>query len=152
MAVRMADRIVKAAEWTPSETLRTEYLPRALALLREIASDPKKLEWCSGYTVYFPYEDTFGLDREFDWFIEASYQEGLVVKDYFDYVEHFAQKMYSSDPEWLHTLSMEELLSCIAVHFRRDHHSNGSLIEESVPSGAMLRLLEELQKRVPEDN
>ena len=81
----MADRKVKAAEWTPSETFRAEYLPRALSLLREIASDPKKLEWCSGYTVYFPYEDTFGLDREFDWFIDASYQEGLVVNDYHDY-------------------------------------------------------------------
>lgn len=150
MADRMADRIVKAAEWTPSETLRTEYLPRALALLRGIASDPKKLEWCSGYTVYLPYEDTFSLDREFDWFIMASYQEGLVVNDYHDYVEHWAREVYAADPEWLRTISFEKLLACIAVHFRRDYHSNGSLIEESVPSGAMLRLLEELQRRVSE--
>lgn len=143
----MSDRIVNAAEWTPSETLRTEYLPRALALLRGIASDPKKLEWCRGYTVYHPYEDTFGLDREFLWFIEASYQEGLVVKDYLEYVEHWSGEMHVADPEWLHTLSLEELLACITLHFRRDHHSIGSLIGESVPSGAMLMALEELQIR-----
>ena len=148
----MSDRIVNAAEWTPSETLSTEYLPRALALLKGIDSDPAKLEWCRGYTVYTPYEDTFGLEREFSWFIMASYQEGLVVKDYSDYVDNWSQEVYTADSEWLRTLSIEKLLACIAVHFRRDHHSNGSLIEESVPSGAMLRLLEELRKRVPEDN
>ncbi|HAN42047.1 MAG TPA: hypothetical protein DCP98_01315 [Sphaerochaeta sp.] len=57
------------------------------------------------------------------------------------------REAYAARSEWVSRLSLEELLACIAIHFRRDHHCNGSLISKSIPSGAMLRLMEELEKR-----
>ena len=148
----MPDRIVNASEWTPSKSFCTEYLPRALSLLKEIDSNPEKKKWCSDHTEYTPYKDTFGLEREFQWFIKTSYEEGLVVQDYNDYVGRCTREVYAADPQWVSTLSLEKLLASIALHFRRDYHCNGSLIEESVPSGALLRLFEELQKKTAETN
>ena len=82
--VKMNDRVVRAKEWYPSDTLRSEYLPRVLSFLKDIALNPQKNEWCRAYSVYRPYDDTFGIDREVSWFIHATYSEGLVVKDYGD--------------------------------------------------------------------
>ena len=143
----MEDRIVRAKEWTPSDTFRTEYLPRALVLLKGISSDPERNKWCLDYSIYSPCEDVFGIDNEVSWFIKASYSEGLVVKDYGEYMEHYDRNVYEAKTDWVETLSLERLLASIAIHFRRDYHCNGSLINESIPSGAMLRLMEELERR-----
>lgn len=147
----MEDRIVSAKEWYPSDTLRSEYLPCVLSSLKDIAFNPQKNEWCMEYSAYMSCDDLFGIDREVDWFISATYSEGLVVKDYGDYIDMHEREAYAARSEWVSRLSLEELLACIAIHFRRDHYCNGSLISESIPSGAMLRLMEELEKRMRVD-
>lgn len=48
--------------------------------------------------------------------------------------------------EWLSELSYEGILSCIAYHFRRDHFIEGSLINDSIASGAMVRLFRQLKE------
>lgn len=46
---------------------------------------------------------------------------------------------------WVAELSYECALACIAYHFRRDHFCEGSLINDSIASGAMLSLLRQLK-------
>ena len=43
--------------------------------------------------------------------------------------------------EILNRLTTEQIVGCIAWHFRRDHFSEGSLISDSIANGYMLMLL-----------
>ena len=142
------DKYCKAADWKPSGTFRTGFMPKALSLLHRIDEDPKLLHWCRHWYERNKEVEQIELDREISWFVKASYEEGLVVTDYSDYIGFGDEVSLKAEQPWIDSLSLEQLLSAIAVHFRRDHHSFGSLQEESIPSGAMLRLFEELNKRV----
>ena len=50
-------------------------------------------------------------------------------------------KVAEPTEEELKALFAEQILGCIAWHFRRDHFSNGSLIDSSIAEGHMLRML-----------
>lgn len=141
------DKYCKAAEWKPSNTFKTCFMPKALSLLHGINDDPKLLLWCRHWHERNKEVEQIELEREISWFVKASYEEGLVVTDYSDYIGFGNREFLEAEQSWIDGLSLEELLSVIACHFRRDHHSYGSLQEESIPSGAMLRLFEELKKR-----
>ena len=141
------DKYCKAEEWKPSATFKTVFMPKALSLLHRIDSDPKLLHWCRYWYCENEGPEQHDLDRDVSWLIKASYEEGLVVTDYSEYIEFGDQQFLNAEQAWIDGLSFEQLLSVIACHFRRDHHSSGSLKEESIPTGAMLRLFEELNKR-----
>lgn len=142
------DNYCKASEWKPSASFKTVFMPKALSLLHRIDDDPKLLHWCRHWYAESREAGQIELDREIIWFIEASYEEGLVVTDYLDYIGFRDKEFLRAEQTWVDGLSFEKLLAAIAAHFRRDHHCNGSLQEESIPSGAMLRLFEELNKRL----
>ena len=139
----------KASDWKPSASFKTLYLPRAMSLLRSVMDSPELLEWCKGY----PYEGRENtheqLDKEIAWLIDASYSEGLVVKDYGDYFSPSNPEPHEAKQEWVEKLSFHQLLAAIAWHFRMDHFCFGSMQNDSIPSGALLRLFEELSKRLP---
>lgn len=139
---------VRASEWKPSESFKTSYLPRAMALLRSVANSPELLEWCKGYPYEVGENTNEQLDREIEWFLEASYSEGLVVKDYMEYFSPSDPEPHMAKQEWVEKLSFQQLLAAIAYHFRMDHFCNGSLWNDSIPSGALLKLFEELSKRL----
>ena len=48
----------------------------------------------------------------------------------------------------LRALSAEQVLGCIAWHFRRDHFDNGSLIHSSISEGHMLRMLKVYYEKI----
>ena len=50
-------------------------------------------------------------------------------------------KVAEPTEEDLKALSAEQILGCIAWHFRRDYFNNGSLIKYSIAEGHMLRML-----------
>lgn len=45
-------------------------------------------------------------------------------------------------------LPADQILGCIAWHFRRDHFSNGSLIDSSIAEGHMLRMLKAYVEKI----
>ena len=75
--------------------------------------------------------------------MEEAYQKDIVVCNYSDLVEAagMSDKVAAPTVEDLRTLSSDQLLACIAWHFRRDHFDNGSLICNSIAEGHMLRML-----------
>lgn len=75
--------------------------------------------------------------------MEEAYRKDIVVSNYSDLVEAAGMNDKVTEPteEDLKALSSEELLGCIAWHFRRDHFDNGSLISRSIAEGHMLRMM-----------
>lgn len=79
----------------------------------------------------------------YDYFMKEAYQKGIVVTNYSDLVEEAGMKNKVAEPteEELNALTAEQILGCIAWHFRRDYFSNGSLISSSIAEGHILRML-----------
>lgn len=75
--------------------------------------------------------------------MREAYRKDIVVHNYNDLVEATGMndKMATPTEEDLKALSSEELLGCIAWHFRWDHFDNGFLIHSSIAEGYMLRIL-----------
>ena len=75
--------------------------------------------------------------------MKEAYQKGIVVSNYMELVEEAGMQRKVAEPteEDLKALSADQILGCIAWHFRRDHFSNGSLIDSSIAEGHMLRML-----------
>ena len=138
----------KASDWKPLASFKSLYLPRAMALLRSVANSPELLEWCKGYPYRGDVNSQEELDREITWFIHSSYSEGLVVKDYGEYFSPSDPEPHVARQEWVEKLSLQQLLAAIAWHFRMDHFCFGSMQNDSIPSGALLRLFKELSKRL----
>ena len=51
------------------------------------------------------------------------------------------KRFLKTDIKEINSLLPEQILACVAWHFRRDHFSEGSLISESIAEGHMLSLL-----------
>ena len=65
------------------------------------------------------------------------------ITNYMEVVEDAGMigRVASPTEESLAALTPEQILGCIAWHFRRDHFDNGSLIANSIAEGHMLRML-----------
>ena len=128
-----------------------QFLLNSIALLQRINDTPELHDWCCHYNVYDSIPDTYGLEhRIYSEFTKGAYDYQFVPHDYVDTLNSAKidrKEIYSPGIEWLASLSTNELIACIAYHFRYDYNENGSLIFESIASGAMLKLLLELQKR-----
>lgn len=143
-------RFVTASEWVDSPEFKSSYLPMSVELLKKINNDPELLRWCKSYSVYEKQDSHFELYEDIEWFFHATYAEGLVVTDYQKYLDGLRVRNHAiieADEAWLEGLSLCQLLSVLAFHFRWDYHCNGSLISESIASGAMLRIIHELSQR-----
>lgn len=120
-------------------------------MLQTIDEAPELCKWCSEYSAYGQNEEYLTLQREINWFLHASYSEGLVVTDYREYLDQMNLRygvVEGAEAFWLEGLSLCQLLSVMTYHFRKDHHCDGSLMNESLASGAMYRIVLELAKRV----
>ncbi len=72
--------------------------------------------------------------------MEEAYESGIVVSNYAKFTEDKEEIVSNPDDGFIDTLSKEEIMSCIAWHFRRDHFVEGSLINESFVDGSLLSL------------
>lgn len=121
----------------------------AISLLEKIESNPTWKEWCRNYSVYEP-SDIDGLHGRLAKLFHEAYETNALLSNYRDIIERAKLdegQISDADENWLTGLSTEELIACITYHFRRDHFVEGALISSSVASGALLRMLLELQKR-----
>lgn len=79
---------------------------------------------------------------------DDAYATGLVIKDYWDVIHNTGMDEYAvctAAPAWLDTLNRKQTLAAIAYLFRRNRFVEGSLINHSVASGALLRLFRHLR-------
>lgn len=120
------------------------FLERSIALLKGIEASPEKAEWCKQYSVYAPNSGQDDLARSLYAFMDQAYTSGLVITNYHQAIQQYGldeTSIINAEPAWLKEQPYLPTLACIAYHFRRDHFSEGSLIRESIASGAMLRML-----------
>lgn len=124
------------------------FLEQAISLLKEIEEFPEKLEWCKQYSVYITNSGQDELVQSLHAFMEQAYINGLVITNYHQVIQEYhldEVDIITVTPDWLKVQPYLPTLACIAYHFRRDHFSEGSLISESIASGAMLRMLRHLK-------
>ena len=130
----------KPSKTTPQLDFCLKYIP----ILEMIDADPSLKEACAKHSAYAKDEKHASLiNYLYNYFMKEAYKKGIVVTNYSDLVEEAGMKDKVAEPteEELKTLSAEQILGCIAWHFRRDYFSNGSLISSSIAEGHMLRML-----------
>jgi hypothetical protein len=122
---------------------RLDFWSKYIPVLQMIEEDPSLKKACANY-----YSCNDGkqesliryLDR---YFIKEAYSKDMVVDNYSELVEAggMRDKVAAPTEEDVKSLSPEQILGCIAWHFRRDHFDNGTLLSKSVGEGYMLRML-----------
>lgn len=124
----------------------------ALDLLREIEHSPNKRAWCQQYSVYGQISGQEVLLQNLYAFSDRVYEAGMVIANYKEVIDFWnldEHCIMQSDSEWLAYQPYLCVLASIAWHFRRDHFCEGSLISQSIASGAMLRLFQRLKDLCP---
>lgn len=125
-----------------------EFLDQAIPLLEEIQNTPTLLAWCRNFSFYDLNHDQPELDEALTRMTDDAYATGLVIKDYWDVIHNTGMDEYAvctAAPAWLDTLNRKQTLAAIAYLFRRNRFVEGSLINHSVASGALLRLFRHLR-------
>ena len=130
----------KPSKTTPQLDFCLKYIP----ILEMIDTDSSLKEACAKHSAYAKDEKHASLiNYLYDYFMKEAYKKGIVVTNYNELVEEAGMQDKVAEPteKELKTLSADQILGCIAWHFRRDYFSNGSLISSSIAEGDMLRLL-----------
>ena len=133
-----------------SDFMPDTFLEWSIALLEEIEASPEKTEWCRKYSVYAANPEQDELSRSLHTFMEQAYKNGLVITNYRQVIQRYSldeSAIANADSSWLEEQAYLPTLACVAYHFRRDHFSEGSLISESIASGAMLQMLHHLKSK-----
>ncbi len=124
-----------------------------LPTLKMIQAVPALQEACRKYNAYVPEE---GLPCEIaaylhNTLLKDAYNSGLVVHDYDKRVRSAdpdVVKVHAPSEEWLKTLSADQMIGCIAFHFRADHFNNGSLVSDSIGNGHLYKMLCALMEKL----
>ena len=123
---------------------KREFCRKYIPILQMIEDDPDLKEACRDHSIYKADDKHKSLIAYlYHSFMEEAYRKDIVVHNYSELVESGGMKDKVAAPaeEDLMALSAEQVLGCIAWHFRRDHFDNGSLIHSSIAEGHMLRML-----------
>jgi len=124
--------------------IENNFLPWAVSLLEEIHSSSEKQTWCQYYSPFLDYSDQDQLHRILREFTKQAYEVNLILPNYKEILDASGfqeSAILRAEENWVKVLSKEQLLACISWHFRRDHFIEGSLISESIATGALLRLM-----------
>ena len=118
----------------------TAYIKKWTPLLERIQSDESLKERCRDYNAYIPSPEHDSLLEELDFynFLKEAYDSGVVVSFYNAFTDGKEEMVRNPTSEFIKGLSENDILCCIAYHFRRDHFSEGSLINESFVDGSLL--------------
>ena len=134
----------KDTEPTKAHTPQLDYCLKYIPILEMIDTDPSLKEACAKHSAYAKDEKHESLVNYLHrYFMKEAYQKGIVVTNYSELVKEAGMEGKVAEPteEELNTLSAEQVLGCVAWHFRRDYFSNGSLISSSIAEGHMLRMM-----------
>ena len=136
---------------TQNPTQQLDYCLKYIPILEMIDADPSLKEACAKHSAYTKDEKHASLiNYLYDYFMKEAYQKGIVVTNYSDLVEEAGMQNKVAEPteKELKTLSADQILGCIAWHFRRDYFSNGSLIDSSIAEGHMMRMLKAYVEKI----
>ena len=128
------------------------FLDSAINLLDGIHTSSQKRDWGQEYSVYSRDIGASELKNSLLEFQHKAYEFELVITNYHEIIEEYKideDLIDKAETDWIATLPAQCVLACIAWHFRRDHFCEGSLINKSIASGAMLRLLQRLKEFYP---
>ena len=123
---------------------RLAFCDKYIPILQMIEDDPELKAACLDHSVYKADDKHHSLiEYLYHYFMQEAYDVDIVVHNYGELVDAAGMKERVAKPaeEVLKALSPEQLLGCIAWHFRRDHFDNGSLIHSSIAEGHILRML-----------
>lgn len=124
----------------------------SIQLLTHIQTSPEKLQWCRKYSAYHRPAGQEELLAHIHHFIDDMYRAGLVISNYSQVIALWnldEKQMALASTPWLSHQPYLSVLAAIAWHFRRDHFIEGSLINTSIASGALLRLFLRLKEISP---
>ena len=120
-----------------------DYCNRYIPLLEMIAEEPGLSKKCKSYSAYAKKKTDKIIDVIYGPFMKEAYDVGMVIHNYREIVESAGLQRIVQTPseDNLKGLTREQILACIAWHFRADHFNNGSLINTSIADGYMLNML-----------
>ena len=125
-------------------TQQLDFCLKYIPILEMIDTDPSLKEACAKHSAYAKDEKHASLiNYLYQYFMKEAYKKGIVVTNYSELVEEagMQDKVGAPTEMDLKGLPADQILGCIAWHFRRDYFSNGSLISSSIAEGHMLRML-----------
>ena len=128
-----------------SENDRISWFRKYIPVLTMIDNDEELKRACREYSAYAPADGTHSsvtlyLYREF---MQEAYDSNIVIHNYSEITDECGTKEEIARPTqmFLESLSAEQILACIAWHFRRDHFVEGSLVRHSIGEGYMLLMM-----------
>ncbi len=136
-----ARRLSTSTNLTPK---RINYCKKYIPILQMIEDDPELKEACSKYSAYSTPEKHQSLSNYlYRVFMKEAYLADMVIQDYREVVEAVLTSEQVSNPteEIINHLTANQVLGCIAWHFRCDHFCEGSLVSDSIANGYMLMLM-----------
>ncbi len=94
-------------------------------LLIALHEDDDLREWCAGYSAYTK-PDKFIQLGKIIWqdFFKQAYDDGIVISNYSTIISNSGlnqEDVSKPSKEWVRGLSKQEIIACIAFHFRMDH-------------------------------
>lgn len=123
---------------------RLAFCDKYIPILEMIERDEDLKQACRKHSAYSADTEHPALTSYlYDEFMHEAYKSDIVVHNYGDLVEECGCEEWVGNPtdNQLEQLDAAHVLGCIAWHFRRDHFSEGSLVDESIAEGHMLRML-----------
>ena len=123
---------------------RQEFCLKYIPVLQMIEDDSDLKDACRNYSIYkMENRHKSLIDYLYHYFMGEAYRKDIVVQNYSELVESGRMKDKVAKPteKDLNDLSAEQVLGCIAWHFRRDYYDNGYLMAYSIAEGYMLRML-----------
>lgn len=125
-----------------------EFCKKYCMLLRAVYEDTELRNWCRQFSVHIPVTEHKGLKNLLYFvFTKEAYAANLVIPGYREVIKaaDLDEKLVSSpSPAFIGQLTEEQIIACIAWHFRMDHFSEGSLIKASIGEGKLLAYFEAL--------
>ena len=124
-----------------------EFCSKWLPMLEKVETNESLKEKCRVYSAFVPSKQDNEVSSEikFHMFLEEAYDSGIVVTNYGEIVQNFNEEIVSEPTDdFIAGLSEQGIIGCIAWHFRRDHFSEGSLINESIANGSLLKYFKAL--------
>lgn len=120
---------------------------------RTLSEDDELQEFFKKYNVYQPPQGHPAIYKILDECQSEAYDDDVVITNYNQIIEDC--KLDTNDvtrptDKWVKTLNAEQILACIAWHFRRDHYKEGSWISDSVAEGYMRVLVDGFIEKIIE--
>ena len=124
---------------------RIAWFKKYIPILQMIDNDEDLKSACKEYSVYGGETNTHRSVTSYLYrdFMHEAYDSNIVIKNYSEIVKKCGTENEIAKPTqgFIDALTADQVLACIAWHFRRDHFIEGSLVNDSIAEGYMLLMM-----------